>query len=109
MGRHGKSKGIDNCVDDNRTILVGESFSQSFSNVAGFFDPNSFRPHCFSNFSEIWILEFDAMRNEASLLLFDMDEVKFLVVENNLNHGRAPLYLGEQIAHAQHGKASIAT
>ena len=42
--------------------------------------PNSFRAHCFSNLRKIWILEFHSKRNEAGLLLFDMDEVELLVV-----------------------------
>src|SRR6202451_2400442 len=108
MGRHGKRKGIYNCVDDNGTVLVRESFSQTFSNVPGFFDTNPFRPHRFSNLGEIWILELHAKRNEAGLLLFDMDEVELLVVENDLNHGSSSLYLRQQIAHSQHREASIA-
>src|SRR6266446_6763752 len=108
MGRHGKRQGIYNCVDNNRTILVRESFSQTFSNVLGFLDTNPFCAHRLSNLSEIWILELHAKRNNAGLLLFDMDEVVLLVVENDLNHGNPSFYLRQQIAHSQHREASIA-
>src|SRR5271170_2811010 len=108
MGRHSKRQGIYNCVDNDGTILVRESFSQTFSNVPGFLDTNPFRPHRLSNLGEIWILELHAKRNKAGLLLFDMDEVKLLVVENDLNHGSSSFYLGQQIAHSQHGEAAIA-
>src|SRR6266496_5931621 len=108
MGRHGKRKGIDNCVDNDGTILVRESFSQTFSNVLRFLDTNPLRAHCLSNLGEIWILELHARRNDAGLLLFDMDEVELLVVENDLNHGSSSFYLRQQIAHSQHREASIA-
>src|ERR1700677_3599620 len=108
MGRHGKRKGIYNCVDNNGTILVRESFSQTFSNVLGFFDTNPFRPHRLSNLRKIRILELHAERNKAGLLLFDMDEVELLVVENDLNHGSSSFYLCQQIAHSEHREASIA-
>src|ERR1700721_4529140 len=98
MGWHGKRKGIHNCVDNNRTILVRESFRQTFSNVTGLFNSNSFRAHCLSNLREIWVLELHAKWNKAGLLLFDMDEVELLVVENDLNNGGSPFYLGQQIA-----------
>ena len=93
MGRHGKRQGIYNCVDNNGTILVRESFSQTLSNFVGFLDTNPFRPHRLSNLGEIWILELHAKRNDAGLLLFDMDEVELLVVENDLNHGSSSFYL----------------
>src|SRR5271169_3240272 len=108
MGRHGKRKGIYNCVDYNGPTLICESFTQSFSNVAGFFDANSFRPHCLCDLGEIWILELHAKRNHSGFLLFDMDEVEFLVVENDLNHGSSPFYLRQQIAQSHHREASIA-
>src|ERR1700677_4489757 len=108
MGRHSERKGIHNCVDNNRTILIRERFRQTFSNVTGLFDTNSFRSHCLSNLREIWILELDAKWNEAGLLLFDMDEVELLVVENDLNHGRSSFDLRQQIAHSEHREASIA-
>ena len=93
MGRHGKRQGIYNCVDNNGTILVRESFSQTLSNFVGFLDTNPFRPHRLSNLGDIWILELHAKRNDAGLLLFDMDEVELLVVENDLNHGSSSFYL----------------
>src|SRR5271163_4100800 len=102
MGRHGKREGIYNCVDNYGAILVRESFSQTFPNVPGVFDTNPFRPHRLCNLGEIWILELHAKRNEAGLLLFDMDEVELLVIENDLNHGSSSLYLRQQIAHSQH-------
>src|ERR1700685_36355 len=108
MGRHGKRKGIYNCVDHDRAILVRESFSKTFSNVPGLLDTNSFRAHCLSNLRKIWILEIHAKRNKAGLLLLDMDEVKLLVVENDLHHGSSSFYLRQQIAQPQHRKASIA-
>src|ERR1700690_2852022 len=108
MGRHGKRQGIYNRVDNNGTILVRESFSQTFPNVLGFLDTNPFRAHRLCNFGEIWILELHPKRNDAGLLLFDMDEVELLVVENDLNNGTSPFYLRQQIAHAQHREASIA-
>src|SRR5882757_4307907 len=108
MGRHGEREGIDNCVDNNGTILVRASFSQTFSNVPGFLDTNSFRSHRLSNLGEIWILELHAKRNDAGLLLFDMDEVELLVVENDLNHRSSSFYLRQQIAHSQHRKAPVA-
>src|SRR5579864_3678509 len=107
MGRHGKRQGIYNCVDNNGTVLVRESFSQTFSNVLGVLDANPFRPHRLSNLGEIWILEVQAKRNDAGLLLFDMDEVELLVVENDLNHGSSSFYLRQQIAHPQDREASI--
>src|SRR6266851_2069460 len=107
MGRHRKRQGIYNCVDNDGAILVRESFSQTFSNVLGFLDTNPFRPHRLSNLGEIWVLELHAKRNDAGLLLFDMDEVELLVVENDLNHGSSPFYLRQQIAHSQHREASI--
>src|SRR6266481_4340086 len=107
MGRHRKRQGIYNCVDNHGAILVRESFSQTFSNVLGFLDTNPFRPHRLSNLGEIWILELRAKRNDAGLLLFDMDEVELLVVENDLNHGSSTFYLRQQIAHSQHREASI--
>src|SRR5580692_4680130 len=108
MGRHGQRQRIYNCVDNDGTILVRESFSQTFSNVPGFLDTNPFRPHRLSNLREIWILELHAKRNKASLLLFDMDEVELLVVKNDLNHRSSSFYLRQQIAHSQHREASIA-
>src|SRR3954454_3637371 len=108
MGRHGKREGIYNRVDNNGTILVGESFSHSFSNVLGVLDTNPFRAHRLSNLGEIWILELHSKRDDASLLLFDVDEVEFLVIENDLNHGSSSFYLRQQIAHSQHREASIA-
>src|SRR6202162_2386068 len=108
MRRHGKRKGIYNCVDNDGAILVGESLSQTFSNVLGIFDTNPFRSHRLSNLRKIWILELHARRNEASLLLFDMDEVVLLVVENDLHHRSSAFYLRQQIAHSQHREASIA-
>src|SRR6266404_5098069 len=107
MGRHSKRQGIYNCVDNDGAILVGESFSQTFSYVLGFLDPNPFRAHRLSNLGEIWILELHAKRDDAGLLLFDMDEVELLVVENDLNHGSSSFYLRQQIAHSQHREASI--
>src|ERR1700693_5596968 len=107
MGRHGKRKGIYNCVDNDGAILVRESFRQTFANVLGFFDANPFRAHRLSNLGEIWILELHARRNEAGLLLFDMDEVVLLVVENDLNHRSSSFYLRQQIALSQHREASI--
>src|SRR6266852_1924542 len=107
MGRHGKRKGIYDCVDNDGAILVRESFGQTSSHVFGLLDTNPFRAHCLSNLRKIWILELHAKRNKASLLLFDMDEVELLVVENDLNHGSSPFYLRQQIAHSQHREASI--
>src|ERR1700751_5902106 len=108
MGRHGKRQGIHDSVNNDGSNLVCESFSQTFSNVLGILDTNPFRAHCLSNFGEIWILELHARRNYARLLLFDVDEVVLLVVENYLNHGSSPFYLRQQIAHSQHREASIA-
>src|ERR1700751_1941001 len=108
MGRHGKSKWIYNRIDNDGTILVRESFSQTCSNVLGFLDANPFRAHGLSNLGKIWILELHARRNEAGLLLFDVDEVVPLVVENDLNHRSSPFYLRQQIAHSKHREASIA-
>src|ERR1700683_268693 len=108
MRRHGKREGIYNRVDNNRAILVSESFSQSFSYIPGFLDTNPFRPHCLSNLGEIWILELHAERNEAGLLLFDVDEIELLVVQNYLNHGSSSFYLRQQVAHSQHRETSIA-
>src|SRR5271169_6619704 len=108
MGRHSKREGIHNCVDNNGTILVRESFRQTFSNVPGVLDTNPFRAHCLSNLGKIWILEVHAKRNKAGLLLLDVDEVELLVVENDLNHGSSSFYLRQQIAHSQHREASIA-
>src|ERR1700687_4307979 len=108
MRRHGKRHGIYDCVDHDGTILVRKSFSQTFSNVPGFLDTNSFRTHRFSNLCKIWIFEVDTKRNKAGLLLFDMDEVVLLVVENDLNHGSPSFYLRQQIAHSEHREASIA-
>src|SRR5271170_8445700 len=108
MGRHGKREGIYNCVDNNGTILVRESFSQTFSNVAGILDTNPFRTHCLSNLRKIWILELNAKRNKAGLLLLDVDEIELLVVENDLNHGSSSFYLRQQIAQSQHREASVA-
>src|SRR6202451_3372145 len=108
MGRHGKREGIYDCVDNDRAILVRESFSQTFSNVLGLLDTNTFRAHRLSNLREIWILELHTKRNKAGLLLFDMDEVELLVVENDLNHGSSSFYLRQQIAHSEHREASIA-
>src|ERR1700690_2009192 len=108
MRRHGKRKRIYNCVDNDRAILVRESFSQAFSNVLRVLDANPLRAHCLSNLGEIWILELHARRNNARLLLFDMDEVVLLVVENDLKHRSSSFYLRQQIAHSQHREASIA-
>src|SRR6266478_5387019 len=108
MGRHSKRQGIYNCVDNDGAVLVCESFSQTFSNVLGFLDTNPFRPHRLRNLGEIWILELHAKRNDAGLLLLDMDEVELLVVENNLNHRSSSFYLRQQIAHSQHRKAPVA-
>src|ERR1700723_106800 len=108
MGRHGKREGIYNCVDNDGAIVVRKSFSQTFSNIRGFLYTNSFCPHRLRNLGEIWILELHARRNDAGLLLFDMDEVELLVVENDLNHGSSSFYLRQQIAHSQHREASIA-
>src|SRR6266403_5251118 len=108
MGRHGKRQGIHDCVDNDGAILVRESFSQAFSNVPGFLDTNPFRSHRLSNLGKIWILELHAKRNDAGLLLFDMDEVELLVVENDLNHGSSSFYLRQQITHSSHREASIA-
>src|SRR6266853_3021902 len=107
MGRHGKRQGIYNCVDNDGAILVRESFSQTFSNVPGILDTNPFRAHRLSNLGEIWSLELHAKRNDTGSLLFDMDYVELLVVENDLNHGSSSLYLRQQIAHPQHREASI--
>src|SRR5580704_1307801 len=109
MGRHGKRQRIYHCVDNNGTIFVGESLSQTFSNVFRFVDTNPFRSHRLSNLGEIWILELHAKRNDAGLLLFDMDEVELLVVENDLDHGSSSFYLRQQIAHSQHREATIAS
>src|ERR1700721_947253 len=84
MGRHGKSQGIYNGVDNNGAIFVRQCFSQTFSNVPGFLDTNPFRAHRLSNLGEIWIFDLHAKRNDAGLLLFDMNEVVLLVVENDL-------------------------
>src|ERR1700722_14293619 len=108
MGGHGERQGIYNCVDNDGAILVREGLSQTFSNVPGFLDANPFRAHGLSNLRKIWILEIHAKRNKAGLLLFDMDEVELLVVENDLSHGSSLFYLRQQIAQPQHRKASIA-
>src|SRR6202050_1885150 len=108
MRRHGKREWIHNGVDNTGTVLVRERLSQTFSNVRGVFDTNPFRAHCLSNLRKIWILELHAKRNDAGLLLFDMDEIELLVVENDLNPGSSSFYLRQQIAHPQHGEASIA-
>src|SRR6266704_4684707 len=108
MGRHSKRQGIYNCIDNDGAILVRESFSQTFPNVLGFLDTNPFRAHRLSNLGEIWILELHSKGNDAGLLLFDMDEVELLVVENDLNHGSPSFYLRQQIAHSQHREASMA-
>src|SRR5580704_6902765 len=108
MRRHGQRQGIDNCVDDDGTILVRESFSETFSDILGFLDTNPFRPHRLRNLGEIWILELHAKGNEAGLLLLDMDEVELLVVENDLNYGSSSFYLRQQIAQSQHREAAIA-
>src|SRR5271155_4491925 len=108
MGRHGKRKGIHDCVDNHGAVLVRESFGQTFSNVPGFLDTNPFRAHRLSNLGKVWILKVHAKRNEAGLLLFDMDEVELFVVENDLNHASASFYLCQQIAHSEHSEPSIA-
>src|SRR5580704_3046423 len=107
MGRHGKRQGIYHCVDNDRAILVRESFSQTFSHVPRFLDTNSFRAHCLSNLGEIRILELHPKRNKAGLLLFDVDEIELLVVENDLNDGSSSFHLRQQIADSPHGKASV--
>src|ERR1700734_3661618 len=108
MGRHGKRKGIYNRVDHDGAILVRKRFSQTFSNVPRFLDTNPFRAHGLSNLRKIRNFELHAKRNEAGLLLFDMDEVELLVIENDLNHGSSSFYLRQQIAHSQHREDSIA-
>src|SRR5580698_2625552 len=108
MGRHGKREGIDDCIDNHGTILVRESFGQTFSNIPWILDTNPFCAHCLSNLRKIRILEVHTKRNKACLLLLDMDEVELLVVEDDLNHGSPPFYLRQQIAQSHHGEASIA-
>src|ERR1700691_1945265 len=108
MRRHGECHGIYDCIDNNWTILIRERFRQTFSNVAGIFDANSLRAHSLSNLGEIWILEIHAEWNESGLLLFDMDEVELLVVENDLNYGSSSFHLGQQITDSHHCEASIA-
>src|SRR5277367_2090475 len=108
MGRHGKREGIYNCIDNDGTILVRESFSQTLSNVLGFLDTNPLRAHCLSNLRKIGILEVHAKRNEAGLLLFNMDEIELFVVEDDLHNGSSSFYLSQQIAHPQHREASVA-
>src|ERR1700690_228416 len=107
MRRHRQRKGIYNRVDNDRTILIGKRLSQTLANVPRLFDTNPFRPHCLSNLREIWILKLHAKRNEAGLLLLDVDEVELLVVENDLNHWSSSFYLRQQIAHSQHREPSI--
>src|SRR5580693_4111380 len=108
MGRHRERQGIYDCVDHNGAIFVCESFSETFSDILGFLDTNPFRPHRLRNLGEIWILELHAEGNEAGLLLFDMDEIELLVVEDDLNHGSSSFYLRQQIAQSQHREAAIA-
>src|SRR5271170_684053 len=107
MGRHGKRKGIYNCVDNDGAMLVRESFSQTFSNVPRFLDTNSFGAHRLSHLGEIRILEIHTEGNKTGLLLLDMDEVELLVVENDLNHGSSSFHLRQQIAQPAHREASI--
>src|SRR5580698_9704206 len=108
MRWHGKRKRIYNCIDNNGTILVREGFRDSFSNVAGFLYPNPFRPHCLGNLGEVWILELHTIRNHAGFLLLDMDEIEFLIIQNDLNHRGSALYLGQKIAQSHHGETSSA-
>ena len=81
-----------------------QELGETVSNVPRFLDSNPFRTHGLGNLREIRILEFHAERIDPGLLLFNMDEVELLVVENDLNHRSFSLDLGQQITHSQRGE-----
>ena len=59
-----------------------KGLGEPLPNVARFFDADSFCTHRFGNLGEIGVLEFHSERDEAGLLLFDVDEIEGPVVED---------------------------
>ena len=68
------------------------------SHVARFLNADSLSAHRFGNLGEVGTLEVHSEGNDAGLLLFDLDEVKCRVVEDDLNHWSFSFYLCQEIA-----------
>ena len=95
-------------IDDNWSVLVGQSFSESVFHVVGLFETDAFCPHCFGNAREIRILEIHSKGNEARLLLLNIHEVERFVVEDDVHDARLELHEGGQIAEREHRETAIA-
>ena len=100
--------GIDHRIHHHRTASVRERRGQPFSHISWIFDADARGAHSFGDFGEIRVLEIDAERDYARFLLLDIDKIERLIVEDDVNHGRLPLDLRQQIAEVEHREPSVA-
>jgi len=82
---------------------------QARPHVARFLDADSFCAHRFGNLAKLGSLEVHAEGDDAGLLLFDLDEVKSIVVEDDLNDWSSSFHLRQEIAKGKHRVAAVAT
>src|SRR6266496_395365 len=106
--RHGQGKWIYHGIDDNGTVFVRKSFSKALSNVSWVLDADPFRTHCFGNLGEVGALEIHSEGDDARLLLFDLDEVQRIVIEDDLNHWSSSFHLRQEIPKPEHRVAPVA-
>src|SRR5260370_10639560 len=92
-----------------RAALVRKSLRKRVPHVARFLDADSFCAHRFGNPGEVGTLEVHAEGDDAGLLLFDLDEVKSIVVEDDLNDWSSSFHLRQEIAKGKHRVAAVAT
>ena len=81
-----QGEGIHNCIHDDGAALVRKSLRKRVPHVARFLDADSFCAHRFGNLGEVGALEVHAEGDDAGLLLFDLDEVKSIVVDVAAGH-----------------------
>src|SRR5258708_38087141 len=106
--RQRKCERIHDGIHDDRAVFVRKSFSTTFSNVSGVLDADSFGAHRFGNLGKVGALEVHSERDDAGLLLFDLDEVQRIVIEDDLNHWSSSFHLRREIAKGEHRIAAVA-
>src|SRR5229473_739087 len=98
---------VDEDVDYHWSAFMAERGLQAVAYVAGFFNTDAPGAERFGDTAEVRVGEVGTERDEARLLLLDIDEVQHSVVQDDVDDRGLALHLGQQVTQREHGKAAV--
>ena len=84
------------------------SSSLGVAHVAGLLNTDAAGAERHGYLAEVRVHETSAERDDAGLLLLDIDKVQHRVVEDDVHDAGLALDLGQQVAEPEHGEAAVA-